>query len=179
MCYQASKKIRSLSKQGWIFTFTARHVWIHLRGHAPTSNWHGSLVFFFSACLDDDSSGFVLFLVCFVSSESSATIHASRISGFLVFTAVPLSLCHVKATLYTVNRWSQACLQNWKPPVSPNFGAKETLQSLLWTRCVFHQGVPIRHGLTLVGMPSWTIFFSFSDKHRAKTVLGMNMASIL
>ena len=58
----------------------------------------------FSACLDDDSSGFVLFLVCFVSSESSATIHASRISGFLVFTAVPLSLCHVKATLYTVNR---------------------------------------------------------------------------
>lgn len=80
-------------------------------------------LFFFSACLDDDSSGFVLFLVCFVSSESSATIHASRISGFLVFTAVPLSLCHVKATLYTVNRWSQACLQNWKPPVSPNFGA--------------------------------------------------------
>lgn len=139
----------------------------------------GHLFFFFSACLDDDSSGFVLFLVCFVSSESSATIHASRISGFLVFTAVPLSLCHVKATLYTVNRWSQACLQNWKPPVSPNFGAKETLQSLLWTRCVFHQGVPIRHGLTLVGMPSWTIFFSFSDKHGAKTVLGMNMASIL
>ena len=166
-------------KQGWIFT--ARHVWIHLRGHAPTSNWHGSLVvFFFSACLDDDSSGFVLFLVCFVSSESSATIHASRISGFLVFTAVPLSLCHVKATLYTVNRWSQACLQNWKPPVSPNFGATYPGPILAAESAVcFTKVFQFAMALPWLGCPVEQSSSASVTSTAKATVLGMKMASNL
>ena len=124
-------------------------------------------------------SFFSLFVLYLQKARQPSMLHASV--GFWVFSAVPLSLCHVKATLYTVNRWSQACLQNWKPPVSPNFGATYPFNPGTAVRdlCVTHKVFQFAMALRWLGCPVEPSSSASATSTAKATVRGMKMASIL